>query len=181
MAQTVKNLPAIQESRCDPWVEKIPWRKEWQPTPVFLPREFHGQRNLVGYSPWNCKESDMTERLTLSLFFRHSKAKFKINHESNSPEFHFLNCVEIKRMEYPNFLETKNTIKATLSSFVPHFHACLCLPSAGEYSFSKMHCEIEHRRRFRRGKQQGQTSHYRAGSRCQVKDLANEKNSECQQ
>ena len=33
--------------RFDPWVGKIPWRREWQPTPVFLPREFHGQRNLV--------------------------------------------------------------------------------------------------------------------------------------
>ena len=35
----------------DPWVEKTPWRREWQPTPVFLPGEFPGQRNLVGYSP----------------------------------------------------------------------------------------------------------------------------------
>ena len=35
-----------------PWVEKIPWRRKWQPTPVFLPGESHGQRSLVGYSPW---------------------------------------------------------------------------------------------------------------------------------
>ena len=48
-----------------PWVGKIPWRREWQPTPVFLPGEYHGQRSLVGYSPWGCKESDTTERLTL--------------------------------------------------------------------------------------------------------------------
>jgi len=41
------------------------WRREWQPTPVFLPGEFHGQRSLVGCSPWGCKESNMTERLTL--------------------------------------------------------------------------------------------------------------------
>ena len=39
------------------------WRRKWQPTPVFLPGESHGQRSLVGYSPWGCKESDMTERL----------------------------------------------------------------------------------------------------------------------
>ena len=39
----------------DPWVEKIPWRREWQPTPVFLPGEFRGQRSLVGYSPWGHK------------------------------------------------------------------------------------------------------------------------------
>ena len=57
--------------RCgfDPWVGKIPWRREWQPTPVFLPGELHGQRSLVGYSPWDHKESDTTERLTLSLHF----------------------------------------------------------------------------------------------------------------
>ena len=40
---------------------------EKQPTPVFLPEEFHGQRSLVGYSPWGSKELDMTEQLTLSL------------------------------------------------------------------------------------------------------------------
>ena len=52
----------------DPWVRKIPWRREWQPAPVFLPGEFHGQRSLVGYSPWGCKESDMTGRLMLFTF-----------------------------------------------------------------------------------------------------------------
>ena len=45
----------------DLWFGKIPWRRKWQPTPVFLPGEFHGQRGLVGYSPWGHKESDMTE------------------------------------------------------------------------------------------------------------------------
>ena len=48
----------------DPWVMKIPWRRERLPTPVFLPGEFHGQRRLMGYSPWGRKESDMTEQLT---------------------------------------------------------------------------------------------------------------------
>ena len=48
MVQTVKSLPAVQETRFDPWVKKIPWRREWQPTLVFLPGEFHGQRSLVG-------------------------------------------------------------------------------------------------------------------------------------
>ena len=45
----------------DPWVGKIPWRRDWQSTPVFLPGEFHGQSSLAGYSPWDCKESDTTE------------------------------------------------------------------------------------------------------------------------
>ena len=53
----------------NPWVGKIPWRRKWQPTPVFLPGESHGQRSLVGYSPWGHKESDMTKWLTLSLSF----------------------------------------------------------------------------------------------------------------
>ena len=64
VAQMVKSLPAMQEIRFDPWVRKIPWRRKWQPTPVFMPRELHGQRNLVGYSPWDCKELDMVEQLT---------------------------------------------------------------------------------------------------------------------
>ena len=52
VAKSVKNLPAIQETRFNPWVGKIPWRREWLPTPVFLPGEFHGQTSLAGYSPW---------------------------------------------------------------------------------------------------------------------------------
>ena len=44
----------------DPWVGKIPWKRKWQPSPMFLPGESHGQRNLLGYSPWGHKESDMT-------------------------------------------------------------------------------------------------------------------------
>ena len=42
-----------------PWVGKIPWRRKRQPTPVFVPGESRGQRGLVGYSPWDCEESDM--------------------------------------------------------------------------------------------------------------------------
>ena len=50
----------------DPWVGKIPWRRKWQPTPVFFPGESQGRRNLAGYSPWGRKESDTTERLHFS-------------------------------------------------------------------------------------------------------------------
>ena len=64
VAQTVKNLPAMQKT----WVGKIPWSRTWQPTPVFLPGESHGQRSLAGYSPWGHKESDMTEWLSLVQF-----------------------------------------------------------------------------------------------------------------
>ena len=61
----VPQLLSGKESACnvgdncsfDPWIRKIPWRRKWQPAPV--PGESHGQRSLVGYSPWSCKESDM--------------------------------------------------------------------------------------------------------------------------
>ena len=59
VGQTVKNLLTMRRPCLDSWVQKISWRREWQPTPVFLPGEFHGQRNLVGYSPWGRQESDM--------------------------------------------------------------------------------------------------------------------------
>ena len=65
MAQTVKNLPVMQESR----VQSLNWEGslEKEPIPVSLPGETHGQRRLVGYSPWGHKESDTNEQLTLSL------------------------------------------------------------------------------------------------------------------
>ena len=62
LAQTVKETcPQCRRPRFDPWVRKIPWRRQWHPTPVLLPGESHGQRSLVGYSPWGHKESDTTE------------------------------------------------------------------------------------------------------------------------
>ena len=51
----VKNSPAMQETQLYPWVKKIPWRRKWQPTPVFLSGKSHGQRSLAGYSPWGHK------------------------------------------------------------------------------------------------------------------------------
>ena len=55
----VKNLAAMQETfrrhEFNPWVGKMSWRRKWQPIPVFLPRESHGQRSLVDYSPWDLK------------------------------------------------------------------------------------------------------------------------------
>ena len=48
-------LPAVQETQVSPWVGKIPWRREWQPPPVFFPGESQGQRSLVDYSPWGRK------------------------------------------------------------------------------------------------------------------------------
>ena len=75
MTTTIKliGLPwwvSVKEFACqcrrhgfNPWVGKIPWRKEWEPSPVLLSGEFHGQRSLAGYSPWDHKESDTTQQL----------------------------------------------------------------------------------------------------------------------
>ena len=63
-ALVVKNslpMQETQEMQVRSWVRKIPWRRAWQPTPVSLPGETHGQRSLAGYSPWGRRESDMTE------------------------------------------------------------------------------------------------------------------------
>ena len=51
----------LKRPRFSLWVEKIPWRRAWQPTPVFLSGEYHGQRSLEVYGPYNCKELDTTE------------------------------------------------------------------------------------------------------------------------
>ena len=68
VAQLVKNPPAMWETWDLPWVGKIPWRREGLPTPIFLPGELHGQRSLEGYRPWDCKESDTTDRLALTTY-----------------------------------------------------------------------------------------------------------------
>ena len=67
------------------WVGKIPWRRKWQPTPVFLPGESHGQRSLVGYSPWGRKVLDTTEQLSTALRCWHS-------HENKPQEDCLLTC-----------------------------------------------------------------------------------------
>jgi len=67
VALVVKNPPAHAREVRDiprgsvPWYRRSPWRRAWQPAPVFLPTESHGQRSLVGYSPWGHKESHTTE------------------------------------------------------------------------------------------------------------------------
>ena len=86
-----------RHKRCvfNPWVWKIPWRRKWKPTSVFLLEKSHGRRNLVGYNPWGGKESDMTERLhfhftfiSLLLFGMHAKAL-----EFSSGSFYFSGAV----------------------------------------------------------------------------------------
>ena len=68
VAQMVKNSPAMQETQVWSLGQEDLLEKEWVPTPVFSPGEFHGQKNVVGYRLWGRKESDMIERLTLAFW-----------------------------------------------------------------------------------------------------------------
>ena len=61
---------ACIRTRFHPWVGKIPWKRKWQPTPVFLPGKSYGQRSLMGYNPWSHKELDMSEWLTHTSLLR---------------------------------------------------------------------------------------------------------------
>ena len=72
VAQTLKSLPSKQETGFDPWVRKIPWRRELLPTPVFLPGESHRQRSLAGCRPWGCEEMDMTANFNFSFLLKYS-------------------------------------------------------------------------------------------------------------
>ena len=70
---------------CDPWVGEMPWCRKWQSALVFLPGKVHGQRRLVGYSPWSCKESYMTKHITPSS--PPKKISFSKNDASDTPCF----------------------------------------------------------------------------------------------
>ena len=99
VAQSVKNLPAVQETRVRSLCLEDPRRRKWQPTPIFLPGESHGWRSLVGYSPLRCKESDTTEWLHF--------------------HFHREHCVWFK------FLWIKNQRKYV--SVYIQIHTCMCI------------------------------------------------------
>ena len=79
VAQMVKKPPAIWKTRFSPGVGKILCRREWQPTPGFLPGEFHGQRSLAGYSLQGHKEWDTTERVTHTWLFMLMYGRNKAN------------------------------------------------------------------------------------------------------
>ena len=66
--QRILLIKETQETRFDPWVGNIPWRRKLQSIPVFLPGKFHGQRNLVGYSSWSCKESETSEKVNMNTY-----------------------------------------------------------------------------------------------------------------
>ena len=74
VVQMVKNLPAMQGTQVQSWDWEYPWRREWLPSPVFLPGKIHGQSSLASYGPLGHQQWDMTEWITLTLtLFRHKE------------------------------------------------------------------------------------------------------------
>ena len=85
----VKNLLQCKRPKFDPWVRKIPWRREWLHTPVFFPGKSHGQRSLAGYSSWGRKKSDRVEWLTLlrlKLLSSYSTSMWRGYHHKRSKQ-----------------------------------------------------------------------------------------------
>ena len=125
MAQRVRNPPAMQETQdvgFNPWVRKRPWRKKWQPTPVFLPGKSHGQKSLAGCSAWGCKESYTTERLsmyTTGWVYREVKpspqSTFKhVHHLWKFPSFLFIyGCCSVAKL----CLSLCNTVDCSTPGF----------------------------------------------------------------
>ena len=85
VAQTVKNLPAMWRPGFDSWVGKIPWRRNWQSTPAFLPGESHGQRSLAGCSPrgyrvrHDCTHMRMPFLLKITVITESSLVSFRVS------------------------------------------------------------------------------------------------------
>ena len=110
------------------------WRREWQPTPEFLPGEFHGQRSLAGYSPWRCKESDTTEQLS----FRFSRSYIPVNLD---PSVQFSSVQSLSRVRLfatPSIAACQASLSITnsrssvklmsIESVMPSSHLILCRP-----------------------------------------------------
>ena len=119
VAQMVKRLPAMWETKFDPWVGKIPWRWKWQPTPVLLPGKFHGLRSLVGYNQWGRKESDMTEQLHFHFHSAYNLNKQGDNIQPRHASFPILNQL--------GFISICCTPAAILKFSFIHFYSCHCL------------------------------------------------------
>ena len=92
--------PACQNRRYkrsgfNPWVGNIPWGRAWQPTPVFIAGESHGQRNLAGYSPQGCKEMDTTEQLNDTAAWCWSSHEEIPHIQGGMPRLHFVTLIKL--------------------------------------------------------------------------------------
>ena len=111
----------------NPWVGKIPWRREWLPTPVFLPGEAHGQRNLAGYSLCVCKDLDTTEQLLLT----HSEVLLSLLCIS-SQDLTGISAQPVQSTKSPRL---GATLGSSLS-FISIYHHTLCKISLDSIQFS---------------------------------------------
>ena len=123
--------------RFDPWVGKMPWRRKWQPIPVFLPGEFREHRSLEGYSPWGCKESDMTEQT-------HTHTHL-LQFESLPPGFHLLlaslKCPrDISKGRQLSLLEVPSGSKPPLITVTMCLSAHIVLASFSSQAHSVFYC-----------------------------------------
>ena len=110
--------------RFSPWVGTIPWRRKWQPTPVFLLEKFHGQRSLAGYSPWGHKELDTSEQMNA-----HTRARTHTHTQSQ----HFFHEI---LSEWNPFRKSKVTLAFTILAqhyqhYTVHKHFIFCLRTWG--------------------------------------------------
>ena len=158
MAQTVQNLPAVQET----WFGKIPWRRKWQPAPVLLSGVFHGQRSLADYSPWGYKELNTTEWLTFSQTCKKKnnvlKEKFSFRIRPLSPyklvsQFDWLVTIVIYKSEWSS--ELNSPIPVHFSSLVPKMSvftlAISCLTTSNlpwfmdlAFQVPMQYCSLQH-------------------------------------
>ena len=102
VAQTVKHLPTMRETRFQSLGGKMPWKRKWQPAPVFLPGKSHGWMSLVGYSPWGHRELDTTERLHFYFLFTVYKIRISIKLHpkklSTYSELHLFVCINSQNL-----------------------------------------------------------------------------------
>ena len=138
LAQLVKNHLQCERPGFDPWVGKIPWRRERLHTPVFWPGEFHGL-----YSPWGHKESDMTEQLSLSLskifsqfVVIHTVNGFIIGHEAEVDVFLEFLCFLCDPMNVGNLISGSSAFsKSSLSTWKFSVHI-LPEPSLKDFEYN---------------------------------------------
>ena len=109
VAQRLKRLPTSGRPGFDPWVGKIPLRRKWQRTQVFLPGESHGRRSVVGCSPWSRKESDRTERLHFHFHFHCVWEDLKMMAENEEELNHLLIKVKEENEKVGLKLNIQNT------------------------------------------------------------------------
>ena len=154
----VKNLPAMQETGVQSPGQDDPLEKGMATPPAFFPGEFHGERSLVGYSPWGCKESDTTEWLTISLFI--SALVLALQPWAKHLSILGLNFFHFVRDEYLSYrvVRSDETISANILK-----NTCILLRSwwrTVTFSQSVSMCVMSHDLHTR----QGRNPHFRVGN-----------------